>query len=185
MVSKKEAVMLAALAVGSIGLAAAVHGGGDAAGGGVLGQPMGAMPVRTGGILGSQEGYGYTPKIDQAPAQAAVIFPGAPDYREVFDRFFVKPEIPVSRGAAGVSAAPKGRPFSTKKESLTEPEAKSMGWEEGMDRPFGGFATSTPITPKKTQFDRLPAGCDASSSSSKGMSGTALPGRPYISKKPM
>lgn len=208
MVSKKEAVMLAALMVGGIGLATAVHGGGDAAadGDGVLGQPM-TMPVRAVGILGAQEGYGYTPKIDQAPPQQAVIFPDPPNYREVIDKFFAKPEIPESRGAAGVSAAPK------KKVTYTDTGRVAVGYE-GYKMPLiptpyapksGTFwsdfaiAESIPMngSPKPKKYNLTPAeiertstyyapgGGGTGSSSGKGDSGTATPGRPYISKKPV
>ena len=201
MISKKEGIMLAALAVGSIGLAAAVHGGGDADGGGGLGQPMGAMPVRTGGILGSQEGYGYTPKIDQAPTQAAVIFPEPPDYREVFDKFFKSPEVPVSRGAAGVSSAPKKKVTYTdtgrvavgyegyKMPFTPTPYAPGGYWSEaGMALGYEGYVTPlspTPIAPKKEIIAPGGRSSGGAGSSSRGDSGTASPGVPYISKKPV
>ena len=100
--NKKEMLVLGALAVGGIGIASMVSDGGD---GGGLGA---GQQVRAGGILGSQQGYGAPPgaTIYNIPAQPAVTFPAAPTFDiSKFLEPMAKPTV--SRGAAGVSAAPK------------------------------------------------------------------------------
>ena len=197
MVSKKEALTIGLLVIGGIGAASMLAGSGDGSGG--AGGDLTPPSPRAGGILGSvgvpTGGEGYN-----IPAQQTVIFPEPPDYREVFKEFYKRPEqAPISRGTAGVSAAPK------KKVSYTDTGRVAVGYE-GYKTPFtptpfapGGYwseggtalgyegyvtpSTPTPIAPKKTQFDRLPSGAGGSGSG-KGDNGTALPGRPYISKKP-
>ena len=102
MMSKKDMLTLGVLAVGGVAVASSFAGGD---GGGVL-QPI---KGRAGGILGSQQGYGAAPTIYNIPAAAPVTFPEAP----TFDiSKFLTPlvEPTVSRGAAGVSAAPKKQP---------------------------------------------------------------------------
>lgn len=99
MVSKKDALMLGALALGGIGLASMVSGG-DGGGAAMEGLRQG----RAGQILGGQQGYtspGST--IYNLPAQGAVTFPKVP----TFDISSLLGQAPISRGAAGISAAPK------------------------------------------------------------------------------
>ena len=89
--SKKDAITLGVLAIGGVAVASAVAGGGDS----------GGVTARGGGILGTPTG-GAT--IYNLPAQADVTFPKAP----TFDiSRFLQPQKEPSRGAAGVSAAPK------------------------------------------------------------------------------
>jgi hypothetical protein len=102
MMSKKDMLTLGVLAVGGVAVASSFAGGGDT---GALEGKKG----RAGGILGSQEGYG-APTIYQMPAQAAVTFPEAPKFD--IGSFLAPAAAPVSRGATGVSAAPKKiRPY--------------------------------------------------------------------------
>ena len=103
MMSKKDAITLAVLGVAGIAAASAVAGGGTPTGGGA------AMEGRVGRILGSQEGYGDTPKgsVYQIPAAAAVTFPKAVDYTDFLRNFLAPTSAPPSRGSQGVSAEPK------------------------------------------------------------------------------
>jgi hypothetical protein len=103
MISKKDAVTLGMLAIGGVGAAMIVGGGGGGDGGA-------AVEGKKGGILGSQQGYG-APTVYNLPAAAQVSFPEAPKF-DIGKFFapqaepFAEPQV-VSRGAAGVSAAPK------------------------------------------------------------------------------
>ena len=196
MVSKKAALTLGVLAIGGVGVASMIAGGGGGFGEGSA-QDTAQEQSRIGGNI-----LGTTPKKEVSmtgytiPREASVHFPKPPEFD--FSKFFVKPEV--SRGSAGVSSAP------TKKEKYVDTGQVAVGYE-GYKTPFTptpfsptgywreagtalgyeGYVTPTtpsPIAPKKTQFDRLPPGAGGSSGG-KGMSGTALPGRPYISKKPV
>ena len=112
MISKKEAVTLGMLAIGGVGAAMIVGGGGN---GGDTGAKMGALQGvkgRAGGILGSQQDYTSPGVVYNIPKSAAVTFP---KITPAFDlSTFLEPKtpptIPISRGAAGVSAAPKKLP---------------------------------------------------------------------------
>lgn len=103
MISKKDALTLGMLAIGGVG-AAMVIGGGNGAPGALEG-----AKARAGGILGAQEGYGAPgTTVYSLPAQPAVTFPEAPLFN--ISRFLAPEPLAqpvVSRGAAGVSAAPK------------------------------------------------------------------------------
>lgn len=199
MVSKKDAITIGVLAIGGIGAASMIAGGGGGFGEGKA-QDTAQGQSRIGGNI-----LGTTPKKEVSmtgytiPPEASVHFPKPPEFD--FSKFFIRPEdVDIDRGSAGVSAAPK------KKVSYTDTGRVAVGYE-GYKTPFtptpfapGGYwseagaalgyegyvtpTTPTPIAPKKTQFDRLPAGAGGSGSG-KGDSGTALPGRPYISKKPV
>lgn len=91
--SKKDALILGGLVIGGLGVASMIS---DTPGGG------GASEGRAGGILGAQKGYG-APTIYNLPAQPSVTFPEAP----TFDIASLFGQKEVSKGAAGVSAAPK------------------------------------------------------------------------------
>lgn len=98
MISKKDALTLGVLAIGGIGVASMVSDSGSGGAGSVV--------PRAGRILGSQQEYGAGPTIYNLPAQPAVTFPKAPTFD--ISKFLSPPVEPVvSRGAAGVSAAPK------------------------------------------------------------------------------
>lgn len=75
MISKKV-VTLGMLAIGGIGAAMLVSGGGS---GGDTGALQGRAG-RAGGILGSQKGYGAPGTVFNIPAAAAVTFPKAPTF---------------------------------------------------------------------------------------------------------
>ena len=110
MISKKEAVTLGMLAIGGVGAAMVIGGGG---GDGDTGPKTGALRGvrgRAGGVLGSQQGYG-APVVYNLPAASAVTFPKAPtfDINKLLAPVTHTPEV-VSRGAAGVSSAGKKRP---------------------------------------------------------------------------
>jgi hypothetical protein len=103
MMSKKDLLTLGVLAVGGVAVASSFAGGdgGDAL------QPV---KGRAGGILGSQQGYD-APTIYNLPAAGAVTFPEAPKF-DISKFFTPLVEPTVSRGTAGVSAAPKKtRPY--------------------------------------------------------------------------
>ena len=152
MISKKDAITLGILGVAGIAAASAVSGGAeDTPGGaktwekpggilGVLGgaAPGGAVPGGAGGI--------ETPTMYQIPAAAVVSFPKTPTFD--FTKFLA-PQQQISKGVAGVSAAPKKvattyadyeRAYTEYYGTYTEPTAKA-----GITGLFGkGFSIWTP-----------------------------------------
>lgn len=100
--TKKEALTLGLLAIGGIGFASMLSGGEDS----------GGVGARAGGILGSPQATPAGATIYNLPAEGAVTFPEPPvfDISKIFPERLAQP--PESRGAAGVSAAPKkSRPY--------------------------------------------------------------------------
>lgn len=98
MMSKKDVLTLGILSIGGIGVASMIAGSSAGGAGGDLAAPT----ARAGGILGSA---GRSGNVYNIPASGEVVFPETPKFD--FSKFFITPETPVSRGAAGVSAAPK------------------------------------------------------------------------------
>ena len=101
--SKKHALIVGLLAIGGIAAASAVASGDTSSGGVTQG--------KVGGILGTYGGASPgAPITYQIPPQADVSFPDPVDYTEFFKTFLAAKDEPVSRGEAGVSAAPKKVP---------------------------------------------------------------------------
>ena len=157
MISKKDMLTLGVLAIGGVAVASSFAGGGDT---GALEGKKG----RAGGILGSQQDYGAaspSPTIYNLPAAGAVTFPEAPTF-DISKFFTPSVEPTVSRGAAGVSAAPKKiRPYLYTGGEVKAGAVSVAPWAMGTTTPSEiGVTTAlkyavtkkTAVTPKKKEI---------------------------------
>ena len=163
MMSKKDMLTLGVLAIGGVAVASSFAGG--------AGDILQPKKGRAGGILGSQEDYGAAPVIYNLPAQPSVTFPKTPTFDiSKFLEPMVKPTV--SRGAAGVSAAPKKEPViyggykpsgesyvfggaafeqQAAKEIVKHGYSPTLGAAFGGGAPYGATVSTTPA--KKTSTD--------------------------------
>ena len=125
MISKKDAITLGILGIAGIAAASAVSGGVVADTGAQAGVG------RVGGILGTyggapQDTPATAPTILHMPAEGK-IFPDPVDYSSFLKRFLVPSELPVSRGAAGVSSAGKA-PQRAATQAILTPKKEGVGF---------------------------------------------------------